>query len=173
VPCDFVPLKANQLILTIRTYRGLRSGGLLKGLEYFVQSIIFILLLRNQRKILLLIYSWFRKIDDIMDEEDCLPDGYTVDSYISQKQSVLNGDDSILLPEDILFIYFRRLCEKYDVDILKEINDLFSAMIFERDHKYMFVPEKDISINRAKQDRAVFISTIKILGGDAKFFDED
>jgi hypothetical protein len=173
VPCDFVPLKANLLILTIRTCRGLRSGGPLKGIEYFIQSIFFLLLLRGQRKILLVIYSWFRKIDDVMDEEDCPPKGHTIDSYIFQKQSVLNGDDSILLPEDILFIYFHRLCKKYDVDISKEINDLFSAMIFERDHKYMFIPEKDIFRNRAKQDKAVFISSIKILGGDAKFFDED
>lgn len=119
----------------------------------------------------MMIYGWFRKIDDVVDGEESPPVGYNIDSYLAQKQSVINGNNPLLLSEDILFLYSSRFFAKLKIDMRQEIKDLFSAMVREYRWRGRFIEKKELSENMALQDKSVLMMIIKASDANAEFYE--
>lgn len=164
-------LKIDLMISKILTKRGLRYG-VSKSLKMFLSSIIYLFIFSGKRKILILCYTWFRKIDDIFDDDELPPKGFSLDSYVLQKKSLISGARDVILPEDILFFRILDLCKKYNINLEKEINDMFLSMLFEKEHRNILVPRNELYKNMMKQDVAFFLPILKVIGQDTKFIDK-
>lgn len=164
-------LKVNLLIWRILTKRGLRYG-IDKGIKSFLTSIFYLFIFSGKKKILILSYTWFRKIDDVFDDEELPPRGLSLDSYILQKRYLLLGARDNILPEDILFLRMLELCKKYNIDLRKETNDMFLSMLFEKENRNILVPKDKLHGNMMRQDKAFFLPILKVIGQDTKFIDD-
>ncbi|MFZ3057706.1 MAG: class 1 isoprenoid biosynthesis enzyme [Minisyncoccales bacterium] len=160
-------MKAYLLFLKIRMTRGLRKG-LFKAIVYLLTSFGLFFYLSEREKTNIIVYAWFRKIDDIIDGEEVW-DG-NIDTYIHQKKNILKGDFSVCLEEDTLFIYLIELTKKYDINIWQEVKDLFEAMENEYGYRNKFVPKKELHQNWAKQDKAIFSMISKIVGEEVYLY---
>ena len=138
---------------------------------YSLTAIITLLFFPEKQKVLMLIYGWFRKIDDIVDGDEDVPAGYNIDSYLAQKQSVMNGNNSLLLPEDILFLYSSQFFAKQEIDMRQEMKNLFSAMVREHRWRGRFIERKELSENMALQDKAVLMMIIKASDANVEFYE--
>lgn len=147
--------KAFMVFSSLRMERGFKKG-IRRGVFHAFQALITLLFFSKRKKILMFLWAWFRKVDDILDEEDNLPDGYTINSYLLQKKTLVNGDSSIVLPEDVLFIYSSKLISRYKIRIYPEIKKLFEVMEDEYYRRGKIISKRKIDYYMRKQDETIF-----------------
>ena len=139
--------------------------------KYFVGVLIGLLLLKWRARIILSGYSWFRRVDDIMDRDSKPPQGFSRESYLAQKQEVIVsfpylGDCSTsLLTEDLLLVHLLRESDRYGVDVVKEIINLWSIMCWDNERRSRKTPaSREEMIHYATlQDISIFGIFIKVL----------
>ena len=124
--------------------------------------LIIFLLFPKKYKAITLLYGWFRVVDDIIDDEEEMPTGYDVYSYIQQKQSLIDGKDTILLKEDAMYLSALQILSKKGIDLNQEIRDLFLAMTKEYLSKGKFVKRAEFESKILLQDRAVLMMLVKV-----------
>jgi len=157
-----VRFKAYGLFVSIRFKRGMRKG--FPKVLFYLFTIFVFFILPLKYKAIILLYGWFRKIDDIIDGEENVPEGYSIDSYIDQKKSILNGNACSYLPEDTLFFYTLNLLAKKKIDLNQEIRDLFLAIETEYHNRGKLVKRKELFENMALQDKAALTMLAKVNG---------
>lgn len=107
-----------------------------------------------------MLYGWFRVVDDIIDDEEEMPTGYDVYSYIQQKQSLIEGKDTILLKEDAMYLSALQILSQKGIDLNQEIRDLFLAMT--KEYLSKFVRRSEFESKILLQDRAVLMMLVKV-----------
>ncbi|MFH1412697.1 MAG: squalene/phytoene synthase family protein [bacterium] len=148
--------------------------------QYFIQMLIGFFLLTWRVTIILSFYAWFRRIDDVMDEDADPPRGYTRKSYLAQKQKViaslpnLDNCSSSLLTEDLLLVFLLRESDYYKINIVKEITDLWTVMCWdnERQKNVTIATREEMFYYARSQDNLILGICVKVFGGDAQRFHE-
>jgi len=162
-------VKPYYLLIKIRIGR-IENYGFFLGILKLLM-VLFFAAFSERNKSLIFIYSWFRVVDNVIDNETKAPEGYTIESYIFQKKKILNGDYSTILPEDNLFLFAISLFKKYKINVSREIKDLFYAMEKEYSYRGKVISQKEWLRNARIQDKAAFMSVIKIVGGDCNYYE--
>lgn len=136
-------------------------------------------LLTWRAKIIFSIYTWFRRIDDIMDKIATPPVGYDRESYVTQKNILINSLSNInnlktyLLKEDLLIINLLKEAQFRKIDIVEEITNLWTVMLW--DNKRINqgpVSKEELSYYASLQDNAILDVCIKTFNGDIHLFRE-
>lgn len=146
--------------------------------KYVTKVLIGLLLITWRARIILSAYAWFRRIDDVMDEDGKTPREYTRESYIAQKREIMGSLPSIddctvpFLTEDLLLVHLLRESKHYGVDVTKEIMNLWSVMCWENERRSRrTLPAREEMIHYATlQDDSILGVCVKIFNGTVQRF---
>jgi hypothetical protein len=167
MPGAFVQrMRSYELFFLIRLRRGFKRG-LLSAIKYSFSALLILLFFPKKQKMLMLFYAWFRKIDDIVDGEENVPAGFTVESYLDQKRCIANGEGR-LLPEDILYSCPLKFFEAEGINMDQEIRDILTSMITEFFRKGKFISRQELENQMALQDRSVLKMISKASGSSTR-----
>lgn len=145
--------KAFMVFSSLRMEKGFKRGKfciILNAIQIF-----FTLFFSKKKKMAMFLWTWFRKIDDIIDGEDVLPEGYTTYSYLAQKKDLVNGNNSTVLPEDILLIYSFKIISKCKLNLHQEVKKLFEVMEDEYNRRGKIISKKMLDCHMKKQDEVI------------------
>lgn len=127
----------------------------------------------------LLLYAWFRRLDDVLDHDTTPPRNCSRSDYIDYKVSLLRQLNSKSIKEvacryteDTLLIQAIKNTERYNTtirqELLREVQHL--AWDYHRREKNELATSKRLSFQASWQDRMLFSIFIKILKSDLKSF---
>lgn len=162
--------KAYILFIEIRTRRGFKRSFLV-GLWYLISALLVIVVFKQNQKMLMVAYAWFRDIDDVVDGENHLPAGENVYSYLDRKRAVIS-QGMISSKEDLLFECFVNFFDKKGVDMRGDSLDLISAMEWDCIRRGHFVKREELEANMAMGDKSVLMLIIRASTGDFTACDE-
>lgn len=115
-------------------------------------------------------YTLMRYLDDVVDGDVSLPEGYSGESeYISEKikfsQNTINPKDQV----DYLMMYCFELAEKFGADFHEETKDILQSLLFdaERRNKSIIFPKEELSYHFHLLDiRGTIKATLKVFKDD-------
>jgi hypothetical protein len=164
-------IEAYCLFLKIRSKRGFRRG-FLRGIFYMLTGLAVILFFSERQGMVMVLYAWLRKIDDIVDGEEAIPSGYDIKSYLQQKHNIIKGDHSSFLPEDILLVRSMDFFAEQGIDIQAETEEILRQIVFDCERHGLIISREALSMHNIAQDRALFMIVVKASGGDVHYYEQ-
>jgi hypothetical protein len=148
--------------------------------KYLGQLVLISCILSPRAKIFLAAYAWFRRVDDVMDNDALPPKGYSRELYLEQKKNIIfslqytNGHSMPLLREDILIVYLLRRSAQYKMDIWDDIVNIWSVMCLDerRRESKTLSTQNELVFQAIRQDHSIIGASIKIFGGNVERFYE-
>ncbi len=144
----------------------------------FAEMCLALLILRGRARLMFWSYAWFRRVDDVMDDDAPPPRGYAKHGYLAHKAAVmkyfpsLNNGFVSLSTEEILLLELQRVAARYGEDIIRDVASLWSVMLWEYERRgSSALPSRTELVSYAvRQDRAIFDVFIIAFRGDVARF---
>lgn len=174
----------DTLVRAVWRRKGDRIQGLIRFLwfllKYLALMLISFFLLTWRLTIILSAYAWFRRIDDVIDTDAVPPNGYTRESYLAQKEQIieslphLGNCPASLLMEDVLIVHLLRGADRCGVDIVKEISNIWSVMCWDDKRRccQSLATREEMVYYATLQDESILGVCVKIFNGDVQRFRE-
>lgn len=117
-----------------------------------------------------------RRIDDVMDNDMDPPVGFTVATYLKQKEEIIesfteNGvSHHLLIQEDILFIKLLSELKNFKSDFYLHIRELWKIMLWDynRQKEQRIVPQHELTTYAALQDKVILEAMTKLFDGNVE-----
>jgi hypothetical protein len=117
-------------------------------------------------------YTLMRHLDDVVDGDVPLPEGYSNESeYLSEKIEFANNPVSPKDEVDCLILYCYKLAEKFGEDFKAETSDILEALLFDaqRHGKGIIFPKEELAYHFHLLDiRGTIRATLKVFKDDPK-----
>lgn len=147
----------------------------------FLIPITFLIVGINNTYYILLIYAWFRRLDDVLDHDSNPPAEWDRNQYLNHKVDLIHkintttiNQVSSCLKEDYLLIIAikNNLVRNIDIkkDLLEEIEYL--SLDYSRRDKNILLTKKELTWEAGKQDKALFSIFIKVVQSDIVTFNQ-
>lgn len=148
----------------------------------FLIPITFLIVGIKNTYYILLIYAWFRRLDDVLDHDSNPPCQWSRNQYLRHKVDLIETINrnnikqvNSCLTEDYLLIkaISNNLQRNIDIkqDLLDEIECI--SLDYSRRDRHFLLTKKELYSEAQKQDKAVFSIFIKVLQSDIETFNQE
>lgn len=184
-----VKLRAYSLLYVVAeiyiVFRERRKAGLIALLsspfrfaKYVICTLIVFAAFGRRAYIALLLFAWFRRVDDVIDGDTRLVQHWTLAAYRAQKRDLLGALSKahlgvMLLREDLLVVRAFALARDIAQTIAVEVTHIWEVIEWESDRRdeSRLVTRAELVTETAKLDTAILRVCVKMLGGDIERFD--
>jgi hypothetical protein len=171
----------DEIVTVFWQRRGRGVGELIRFpfrfLKYFVCTALVFAVLRRNAFFALALFTWFRRVDDMIDGDTPLPPGLTAHEYRAQKSALLRtvecGASEDLRVEDILLVKGLAAARLQGVTVLDELVSIWEVMEWEclRQESGHMASRSELVTQTVKLDRAVLRVTAKACRGNIERLD--
>jgi len=147
----------------------------------FLIPITFLIVGIKNTYYILLIYAWFRRLDDVLDHDSSPPAQWDRNQYLKHKVDFIKSINSntinqvsSCLKEDYLLILAIRKNLNRNIDIKKDLLDEieYLSLDYSRRDGHFLLTNKELTSEAQKQDKALFSIFIKVLQSDIVTFNQ-
>ena len=147
-------------------------------LKYLGLVLFFLTFFGRGAFVILLLTTWFCRLDDVVDGDSPLPEGWSQKRYREQKHKLLENwakgsPDAEILHEDLLLVRALQVAERLGITLIDEIIEVWGVMQWECERRETgrLVPRTEFVRETTKLDRGVLRAFAKLLKWNLTHFD--
>jgi len=150
----------------------------LRFAKYLACTALFLGAFGRGAFVVLMLFTWFRRVDDVIDGDEPLPEGWSEKRYREQKDKLFSslergGIGRELLNEDCLLVDAIALTSSLHTSVSEEVTDIWKVIQWEcaRRELRRLASRSELVRETARLDRAILRVCVKMLRGDVDKFD--